>query len=105
MGFTANSSDVGMWSQYINFLSGLEEVYPLLKSVDHSLLETEREMKLKQVFDRAIDNIGFTHMGSTSIWIKYIDFEIMRNNLNLVNLYCFMALQTPLKGSDQIINK
>ena len=94
-----------MWVQFIDFLEGLEEVYPKLQGEDHASLESERELKLKQAFERALENVGFSHMGSLEIWIKYIDFETTRNNLSLVNLLCYMALETPLTDGQQILDK
>lgn len=44
-------------------------------------------------------------MASAEIWIKYIDFETMRNNLSLVNLLCYMALETPLLNGQVILDK
>ena len=41
------------------------------------------------------------------LWIKYIDFEITRNNLAMVNLLCYIAVQTPFNGdmSKKILDK
>ena len=61
--------------------------------------------KVKQVFDRAIENVGFNSTKSIDIWLKYIDFETMRNNLNFVNLLCWMALELPLKDIQAILDK
>lgn len=33
------------------------------------------------------------------IWTKYIEFETLRNNLIVVNLLCYMALEVPSKRS------
>lgn len=44
-------------------------------------------------------------MASAEIWIKYIDFETMRNNLSLVNLLCYTALETPLLNGQVILDK
>ena len=44
-------------------------------------------------------------MASSEIWIKYIDFETTRNNLPLVNLLCYMALETPLIDGQEMLDK
>lgn len=46
-----------------------------------------------------------TNPQSVRIWLKYIDFEMMRNNLTLVNTLSFMALRLPLEGSTHILTK
>ena len=86
-------------------MEGLEETNKKLQGEDQAALESERELKLKQVFERALENVGFSHMASSEIWIKYIDFETTRNNLSLVNLLCYMALETPLTDGQQILDK
>ena len=55
--------------------------------------------------DRALENVGFNSIKSVDIWLKYIDFETMRNNLNFVNLLCWMALEVPLQDSNAILDK
>jgi hypothetical protein len=55
---------------------------------------------MKLVLDRALEGVGHTRLDSASIWIKYINFETTRNNTALVNLLCYMALQTPFSGGD-----
>ena len=105
LSFTSNSSNVSMWAQFLDFMEGLEETNKKLQGEDQAALESERELKLKQVFERALENVGFSHMASSEIWIKYIDFETTRNNLSLVNLLCYMALETPLTDGQQILDK
>lgn len=74
----------------------LEDIYPRLQGEDHAALETAREIKARLIFERAIENVGFTNIHSTSIWRKYIEFETVARNVSAVNLLCYMALETPL---------
>ena len=55
---------------------------------------------MKAIFDRAIESVGHTRVDSGGIWLKYINFEIMRYNMALVNLLCYMAVSTPLNSED-----
>ena len=84
-----NSKCKELWLEYINFMES-----PQLDSV---YTEAKKEMKLAQIFDKALDNVALHDMDSAEIWLKYIDFEILRNNMAKVNLLCFMAMETPLK--------
>jgi hypothetical protein len=86
-------------------LQSLEEFYPRLQEQDHDKLEESRENKLKQILDRALENVGFNSIQSVDIWLKYIDFETERNNLILVNLLCWMALEVPLKDGKAVLDK
>ena len=53
-----------MWLEYIKFLEGLEEVYQSIQSAQNPELENQRKQKLKQVFERALECVGFLHIGS-----------------------------------------
>lgn len=105
MSYASNAASAALWTKYIDFLQELEDVYPRLQGEEHSVLEAEREKKVKLVFERALENVGHNSMASAEIWIKYIDFETMRNNLSLVNLLCYMALETPLLNGQVILDK
>jgi len=62
-------------------------------------LQENREEQLKQFFESCLDNLGDVNVNCVQIWIRYIDFETMRNNLALVNLLCYMALEQPMEGN------
>ena len=47
-----------------------------------------------------MDSICLHNMQSGQIWLKYIDFELLRNNLIFVNVLYYMAAKTPLGGDD-----
>lgn len=87
-----NTTSVTMWMDYLSFLDHVE------KTMDWS--PSEKDERMKTIFERAMESVGHTRVDSGSIWLKYIDFEIMRNNMALVNLLCYMALSTPLRTED-----
>ena len=103
MASSSNTSSVELWSTYIDFLQQLEDVYPRLQGEDHAALETEREAKARLVFERAIEHVGFTNLGSGGIWLKYIEFETVARNVSAVNLLCYMALETPLTNGREVL--
>lgn len=85
-----NSKCRELWLEYIQFMES-----PQLDSI---YTEAKKETKLAQIFDKALDNVGLYDQDSAEVWLKYIDFEILRDNMAKVNLLCFMALETPLNG-------
>ena len=64
MTFSSNCASVDLWSKYIDFMAELEDVYPRLQGEDHAALESARETKARLVFERAIENVGFTNIHS-----------------------------------------
>lgn len=94
-----------MWNKYIDFLQDLEDIYPKLTGEDHDALESARENKLKTIFDKALENVGFLCSSSSDIWTKYINFETTNNNLTQVNLLCFMALENPLHKREELFKR
>lgn len=60
---------------------------------------------MKQIFERAIDNVGFTHVHAAELWSRYIDFETLRNNLTIVNLLCHLSLEQPMSGLEMLSQK
>jgi hypothetical protein len=62
------------------------------------------EEKCKQILERALDNVG-QHMRGAEIWFKYIDFEMMNNNLGFVNLLCYLSVRTPLLMCEEVEKK
>jgi len=104
--FPSNNHSVEVWMSFFQFLNELEDVYASLPDkVAAQDLETKREAKQIKLYERAIENIGSTHIGAAKIWASYIDFETMRNNLAKVNLLCFKALETPMQNNTQILTK
>ena len=85
-----NSKCRELWLEYIQFMESPQ--------LDTIYTEAKKETKLAQIFDKALDNVGLYDLDSAQIWLKYIDFEILRNNMAKVNLLCFMALETPLNS-------
>ena len=102
---SSNAASVDMWNKYIDFLQDLEDIYPKLTGEDHDALEAARESKLKIIFDKALENVGFLCISSSDIWTKYITFETTNNNLTQVNLLCFMALENPLDKREEILGQ
>lgn len=49
--------------------------------------------------------MGLYDFSSTPIWMKYIDFETMRNNLSFVNVLCYVAIDTPLADKQSLLRK
>ena len=92
---SSNASSVQVWLQFIEYLEKLDDIYESICGDNLTDLESEREQKMKQIFERAIDNVGFTHVDATEIWTHYIDFETLRNNLTIVNLLCYLSLEQP----------
>ena len=92
MSFSQNSTNVQMWKDYADFVDSLET------TADWT--QNDKDAKMKAVLDRATECVGHTRLDSACIWIKYIDFETTRNNITLVNLLCYMAVQTPFNGDD-----
>lgn len=90
--FSQNSTNLQMWTEYADFVNSLEP--------SGEWTQNEKDARMKAVLDRAIECVGHTRLDSACIWIKYIDFETTRNNMALVNLLCYMALQTPFSGDD-----
>ena len=41
-------------------------------------------------------------MRGSEIWQRYIDFEIMNNNLGFANLLSFLSVKTPLLLSEEV---
>lgn len=103
--FSSNAASVEMWNKYIDFLQDLEDIYPKLTGEDHDALEAARENKLKTIFDKALENVGFLCSSSSDIWTKYINFETTNNNLTQVNLLCFMALENPLHKREELFKR
>lgn len=56
------------------------------------------------MFEKAIDTVGFNNLGSVKIWLKFIEMEIKKKNIVIVNLLYFLALETPLEN-EKIIDK
>jgi hypothetical protein len=102
---SSNAASVDMWNKYIDFLQDLEDIYPKLTGEDHDALEATRESKLKTVFEKALENVGFLSCSSFDIWTKYITFETTNNNLTQVNLLYFMALENPLHQGEEILKQ
>ncbi len=44
-------------------------------------------------------------MKSAEIWQKYIEIEIMNNNLGFANLLSYLSVKTPLLMSDDMEKK
>jgi hypothetical protein len=88
-----------MWMAYAELIDHLE--------TSGVWTQAEKDTKMKQVLDKALESVGQSHMDSAPLWIKYIDFEITRNNLAMVNLLCYIAVQTPFNGdmSKKILDK
>jgi len=102
---SSNAASVDMWNKYIDFLQDLEDIYPKLTGEDHDALEAARESKLKIIFDKALENVGFLCASSSDVWTKYITFETTNNNLTQANLLCFMALENPLHKREEILGQ
>jgi hypothetical protein len=102
---SSNAANVEMWNKYIDFLQDLEDIYPKLTGEDHDALESARESKLKIVFEKALENVGFLSCSSFDIWTKFITFETTNNNLTQVNLLYFMALETPLHKREEVLKQ
>jgi len=45
------------------------------------------------------------NVDSAQMWLKYIDFETTRNNLAVVNLLCWMALEQPMVEGQRLLEK
>jgi hypothetical protein len=103
---THNQQSVQLAEAYINLLLGLDDKYPdLYNEPELESRQNERESKLKAFFEKCLETFGTTNTQSVRIWLNYIDFEMMRNNLTLVSTLSFMALRLPLEGNSQILNK
>ena len=81
-----------LWMEYLTFLDRIE------KTMEWS--PNDKDAKTKAILERAMESVGHTRVDSGCIWLKYIDFETIRNNVSLVNLLCYMAMQTPLRSED-----
>lgn len=92
MSFSQNSTSVQMWKDYADLVDSLEPTA--------EWTQDDKDAKMKAVLDRAMECVGHTRLDSACIWIKYIDFETTRNHMALVNLLCFMAMQTPFNAED-----
>lgn len=51
-----------------------------------------------------MDNVAH-HMNSGKIWEKYIDFELARNHMGLVNFFSYLSIKTPLLDTDYMLSK
>ena len=56
--------------------------------MDNFLQKNQDLDKTKQIFERALDNVG-NHMKAADIWIKYADFELSQNRMGFLNLILF----------------
>ena len=88
-----NSSQVELWTSYLQFYEDYQEY-----------MKPEGEEMMKQLFERAIQNVG-KHMKAAQIWIKYINFETQMFHFSFSFLLCFVAIQTPLLEIEQIYQK
>ena len=52
-------------------------------------LQYARETKLKDFLEKCIETYGEVRSDCVELWVRYIDFETMRNNLALANALCF----------------
>ena len=48
--------------------------------MDNYYLKNQDEEKTKLIYERALDNVG-NHMKGSEVWLKYVDFEMMRNHM------------------------
>lgn len=87
-----NAAQVELWKRFVDF------------AFNNYYLKNQEEEKTKQIFERALDNVG-NHMKAADIWIKYIDFELMLNHMGFMNLLFYQALKTPLLDVEGIEQK
>lgn len=82
---------------YIDFLTELEDVYPNI--CDQGSLEAsqnQREEMLETFFESCLENVCVSDPGSIQVWLRYADFETMRNNLVALNTICYFGLEQNL---------
>lgn len=84
-----NSAQVELWKRFVEF------------AIDYQYMANQDEEKCKQILERALDNVG-QHMRAADIWQKYIDFEIMNNNLGFASLLSFLSVKTPLLMTEEV---
>lgn len=81
-----------MWMDYLGLVDRIGQTM--------EWQQNDKDAKTKAILERAMESVGHTRVDSGCIWLKYIDFEIIRNNMALVNLLCYMAVSTPLRSED-----
>jgi len=57
-----------LWKRFVDF------------AMDNYYLKNQDEEKTKLIYERALDNVG-NHMKGSEVWLKYVDFEMMRNHM------------------------
>lgn len=92
MFFSQNTTSVSLWKDYLAMLDLID------KTMEWSL--DDKDARKKGVLDRALEAVGHYRLDSGCLWIEYINFEYKRNNKALVNLLCYMAMQTPLRTEE-----
>jgi len=64
-----------------------------------------RDLKLKAFFEKCMDQFGTTNPSCSSFWCKFMDYELMKNNLAMVNALGYMSLRLPIENSAVIKEK
>ena len=70
--------------------------------MEHYYFKDGNEEMPKQIFERAIDNVG-RDMKAGEIWVKYIEFETSLNHMGFANLLCYLSIQTPLIDTELMV--
>ncbi|CDW82944.1 pre-mrna-processing factor [Stylonychia lemnae] len=87
-----NSAQVELWKRFVDF------------AMEIHYFTNQEEDKCKQIFERAVDNVG-QHMKGLEIWTKYMDFETTLNHMSFVNLLGYLSVKTPLIGTEEAETK
>jgi hypothetical protein len=74
-----NDCNIDLWSFYLNW------------TLEVDYIGRRDEDKTKEIFEEARSKIG-THPKAFKFWKKYAEFELIRDNKNLVNLIYYCAL-------------
>jgi hypothetical protein len=99
-----NLQSVELATEYAKMLTKLDDVYPaILQSEELAEVQNQREQNLKNFFESCMENFMLTNPQCVKLWMAYIEFETLRNNLPMVNVLCYMALSTSLKSSSQVL--
>ena len=65
----------------------------------------ESNTDLLTAYEQALDNVGLMHVDAGEMLVKYIDFLMGRENLQMANLICFLAAGTPLNDGKDVQTK
>lgn len=88
----ANDANIDIWEIYVYW------------SLENDYIGGKDEEKTKEVFEAARTRVG-SHPQAWGIWKKYVDFELLRDNKNTINLIYYTALCSQVFAIDELVSE